>query len=227
MHAVIRWVTIAGLLQGCDTGDMVASVDAPGGARGLVVSWSSVPGPWPGQVGGGVTLERATLSLDSLRVVGDAGPGDPRTTASDLVVRWDEESSPDPITFDSAPVGLYSQLSLRFDGGLQSSSIELRGTVVLGDNEYEFRIEDTEAVSVNLATDRTLQPDAPATLRVGVDFAAALAGLDFAALEEDSGRLELGTGDAQMAAFRQRLVAGFSVEDGGGQASATRSSNAL
>jgi hypothetical protein len=227
MHAVIRWVTIAGLLPGCDTGDTVGPADAATGARGLVVEWSSVPEPWPGQLPGGVTLERAILSVDSLRVVGDAGPGDPRTTANDLVVRWDDNSVPDASVFESAPVGLYSQLSLRLDGGVSSSSIELRGTVALGGNAYEFHIEDTEALSVNLSIDRTLQPGAPVTLRMRVDFASAIAGLDFAAFDEDSGRLELDTGDAQMALFRQRLVTGFSIDDGGGQASAIRSSNAL
>jgi hypothetical protein len=93
-----------------------------GGLSGIELQWSSAPSGWPSTVDG-VTLERARFLMSSLRVVGDAGPGDPRTTQSamELGFAWPStDQRPTTITFDAAPTGLYSQVAIVFDGGINS-----------------------------------------------------------------------------------------------------------
>src|SRR5688500_3658503 len=130
MQGLIRCALLAGLACACGPGDIgsqdARDGDAPGPMdSGLVVKWSTSPAI-PGDIVSGLVVHNARFSLDTLRVVGDAGPGDPRTTASVIDVRWrcasggdppcSETEAPTDMTFDQAPPGLYSQVALKFDG---------------------------------------------------------------------------------------------------------------
>lgn len=179
--------------------------------------WSSEPITWPGDLGDGVIIEHASFAFDSLRVIGDAGPGDPRTTANGFIVRWDGDTQPSDIMFAEAPTGVYSQLSLSIDGQLSGNSLELRGRVFIDSEEWEFRVEDDDSLDVTIPISYTLAPPASAVVELHVDFAHALGGIDFEALEVHNGRLELEDGDDQMDAFRDRLIDSFQIADGGGR----------
>jgi hypothetical protein len=217
------------MLIGCSGDDTnVPAPDAAEGIGGLVVQWSSTPESWPGDVGGGVTIERASFAFDNLRVVGDGGPGDPRTTASAFSVRWDDNTKPAAITFSDAPTGLYSQVSMSIDGHLTTETFEIRGHVNLSGTDYEYRIDGNNPLAITVAIDKTLTPPATATVKLRLDFDHALDALDFATLDIESGKIVLSDGDAQMATFRQKLAESFEITDGDARyASATRSSNAL
>jgi hypothetical protein len=208
------------MLIGCSGDDThVPDPDAGnGGTGGLVVQWSSTPESWPGDVGNGATIERATFAFDSLRVVGDAGPGDPRTTASGFMVRWDDNTKPSDIMFSDAPTGLYSQVSMAIDGHLTTETFELRGHVNVGGTDYEYRIDSDNPLAVTVGIDKTLMPPEAATVELRLNFAHALDSLDFSALDIDGGRIELGDGDAQMPTFRTKLVESFEISDDGGGA---------
>jgi hypothetical protein len=205
------------MLIGCSGDDTnVPLPDATeGGNGGLVVQWSSTPETWPGTIDGGVTVERATFAFDNLRVVGDGGPGDPRTTASGFIVRWDENTTPAEIMFTDAPTGLYSQVSMAIDGHLTTDTFEIRGHVNLSGTDYEYRIDGDNPLAVTVAIDKTLTPPATATVKLRVDLAAALGALDFSALDIDSGKIELDDSDSEMTAFRQALVGSFEIADAG------------
>ena len=112
MSGLRRCVVFAGLLvAACGDDTSMPGIDA-GTGSGLVVAWSTRPATWPIDLGNGLTLEVATFALDRLRVVGDAAPGDPRTTASATELRWDDVTKPPEVSFPNAPGGVYSQLSL-------------------------------------------------------------------------------------------------------------------
>jgi hypothetical protein len=211
------------MLTGCP-GDVAevpdSSVDAAGGTGGLVVKWSSTPETWPGDLGGGATIERATFAFDSLRVVGDAGPGDPRTTASGFMVRWDDNTKPSDIMFSEAPTGLYSQVSMAIDGHLTTETFELRGHVNVSGTDYEYRIDGDNPLAVTVAIDKTLMPPEAATVALRINFQQALDSLDFSTLDIDSGRIELDDGDAQMPAFRTSLVQSFVITGDAGAGAA-------
>src|SRR4051794_34469680 len=101
MQGPSRCLLVTGLLIGCSGHDTATpDADATVGTGGVVVQWGATPdGTWPLALEDGFTLERATFAVDNLRIVGDAGPGDPRTTATALSVHWDDNSMPVDITF--------------------------------------------------------------------------------------------------------------------------------
>jgi hypothetical protein len=213
MQGSIRCAVIAGVLSACSGDDTALPVDASvTTGSGLVLEWGSEPRTWPADLGDGVVLERATFAFDSLRVVGDAGPGDPRTTKSGFTVRWDQVTQPAAITFAEAPTGLYSQISLVIDGQLSGDSFDLRGRVFLDGSDWDFRIDDDSPLPVTIAIDQILSPPQVATVRLRVNFKHALDAIDFDSLDRDSGRIELGSGDPQMIVFRAKLMESFEID---------------
>jgi hypothetical protein len=190
-----------------------AAGDGIGGTGGLVVQWGSVPETWPGDLGGGMTIERASFSFDNLRVVGDAGPGDPRTTASGFMVRWDDDTTPSDLMFSDAPSGLYSQVSMAIDGHLSTETFDIRGHVNVSGTDYEYRIDGDNALAVTVLIDKTLTPPATATVTLKINFGVALGALDFSTLDIDNGRIELDDSDSEMSVFRQKLVESFEITD--------------
>ena len=203
----MRCIALASVLVGCPSDDTVAP-DAPVEQNGLIVDWSSQPAAWPSDLGDAVTLERASFAIDSLRVIGDAGPGDPRTTKVTFEVRWDESSQPSDVLFSDAPPGLYSQVSIVLDGH-SSDAFEIRGRAYINGNDWEYRIEDTTPLGFTIPIDKVLSPGDLVTLAVHVDFVHALDSIDFSTLRIDEGHLELESTDTQMPVFRQKLVESF------------------
>lgn len=224
MQAPIRCALIAGMLLACDTGDtttpMADAPDVPGDS-GLVVEWSSSPSAWPSTTNN-VTLSRARFGLKSLRVVGDAGPGDPRTTAGSLEMgfAWSgSEERPASIPFDDAPPGLYSQVALVFDAlTMYGEAYELRGNVEINGDDYEFRIEDGDPLTFNVAIDEMLSPGEQAVIKLRINFTHALDSIDWANVNTSDGRKELEEGDSQMSTFRANLIQSFEIETAVGSA---------
>jgi hypothetical protein len=217
MQGLIRCAVVAGMLLGCGPGgigpqdDTQDPKDAPPGPAGLIVEWSSAPSiPSPA---GTVTIEKARFIMASLRVVGDAGPGDPRTTQNNMVLgfAWSSpEQQPTAITFNDAPTGRYSQVALSFDGGT-NEAYEIRGQVTVGSNDIEYRIEDDKPLAFNVPIDTMVMPGEMATVKLKINFTAALSVIDFPNLDMSDGRYELQDGDAQMPMFRTKLIESFEV----------------
>lgn len=212
MTGPFRCVVFAGLFVAASCGDdsSTSSNDATI-PDGLVVTWSSTPSTWPGDLGSGLTIERAIFALDNLRVVGDAAPGDPRTTVSSREIVWDAAALPGPIAFGDAPGGVYSQLSLRIDGHVAGPSIDVRGMVTVGGTPTPYRIVDDMPSAVTLPIDVTFSPPSPTQIRIAVDFATMLRAIDFTAITPNAGVLELDNADPQMAVFRTKLVENIRV----------------
>jgi hypothetical protein len=178
----------------------------------MTVQWATEPGAWPGVIGDGITIDSARFSFDSLRVIGDAGPGDLRTTARTFEVRWEKDRDPpSAIEFADAPTGLYSQVALQVDGHLVNSSYEIRGTIQISGDDVEYRIEDDEALPVTLAIDKMKSPAAAVRLQVDIDFVHAIKSVNFADLTNESGHLELDSESQGMVDFRKKLVESFSA----------------
>ena len=210
MQGLIRCALVAGLVCACHSDDTTTPDGDAGGDGGLTVRWSSRPTDWPGDLGSNVTLESARFALDSLRVIGDAGPGDLRTTKDAFEVRWAEaQDPPDDIKFDNAPTGLYSQLSLQIDGNLVEDSYELKGTVIVNNNEEDFVIEDSEPLAINLSIDKSLSAGATSTIDIEIDFDHAISAVDFSQLNKSDGKLQLDESDSQIVELRKKLVEAF------------------
>jgi len=182
----------------------------------MVVQWSTSPALPSGFVDG-VVIEEARFALETLRVVGDAGPGDPRTTATSVVLdfNWDQDTPPPEIPFDDAPLGLYSQVALAFDGAIATDyeSYEIRGTVEVNSQQYEFRIEDANPLTFNVAIDRMVSPGQVAIVHLRINLQHALDALEWSTLDRSDGRIELEEGDSQMSVFRSKLIESFEIVD--------------
>ena len=212
MSGLRRCVVFAGLLvAACGDDTSMPGTDAATGS-GLVVAWSTQPATWPIDLGEGLTLERATFAVDRLRMVGDAAPGDPRTTASAFELLWDDVSRPPELSFPNAPGGVYSQLSLLVDGHVAGPSIELRGHARVGGTDYEYRITDDSPVSATLAIDKTHRPPAATGVVLRIDFEATLRAIDFSMVGNSGDRLELDNADPQIATFRAKLLESLTVD---------------
>ncbi|HUS33417.1 MAG TPA: hypothetical protein VMZ53_33170 [Kofleriaceae bacterium] len=210
MQGLIRCAVVAGLFCACHSDDTTTPDGDVGGDAGLTVRWTSRPVTWPGDLGSTVTIKSARFHLDSLRVIGDAGPGDLRTSKDAFEVRWEEgRDPPADIQFDNAPTGLYSQIALQIDGNVVEDSYELRGTVVVNNNLEDFVIEDADPLAINLSIDKSLSAGSKATIDIEIDFAHALSAVDFSAMNKSDGKLQLDESDAGITELRKKLLESF------------------
>ena len=188
----------------------------PSGAVGLSVAWSTSPQTIPGTIMGDITVTGMLFRLMDLRVIGDAGPGDPRTTMDNFELTWADGMPPPPnVVFADAPSGLYSKVSLIADGELIDYSYEIDGTVKLQGVTQPFKIHDRSPIAVELDTNTTLDPGKSATVGIEIHLDDAISSIDFTMLDTENGVLDLDTLDDQMSSFRTKMIAGF-VEHGSG-----------
>jgi len=217
MQAVVRSALLVGLACAChgtDSATPDASIPPDGAGAGLHVPWSTVP-TIPGNASNDITVSTALFRVDSLRVIGDAGPGDPRTSQTSFEVRWSDTMQPATVDFADAPTGLYSKVTVQADGHLIDYSYEITGTANVSGTLHLFEIHDRAALTANLDITTTLDPGGAAIVPIRVRFDAALGVLDFSTLHvDDGGTLELDTFDSQMQAFRDKLTTSFEVGDG-------------
>lgn len=206
---MLRVACIAALamLAACPGGDD----DGPGpdaaGAQGLQINWSTTP-TVPGSAGA-AQIVSVELDLSSLRALGDAAPGDARTTATSVELDWSAGTVPAPIAFPAAPAGLYASLELGSGG--EDEHLRLDGTVEVRSETYTYRIEDEAPLSVSLAVDAMVVPGARTEIGVVLDVAAVLAAVPFDQLEPDGDELRLEAGDPEMAAVRAALASAFHI----------------
>lgn len=210
MQGLIRCVIVAGLISACHTDD-TGTPDGETGDAGLTVKWSSRPETWPAQVETGLTLNSARFACDSLRVIGDAGPGDMRTTAQGFEVYWEGSNAPESIKFENAPPGLYSQIALLFDGHIINDSYQLKGTVVVNGNTEDFVIEDDNPLGVTVSLEKLVSPGATSTIRIDIDFQHALDAVNWDQLPKSDGKLQLETGNPDLLQFRKNLIESFTT----------------
>jgi hypothetical protein len=202
----------------CHVGETGTPVDGSVGidganASGVVLTWSSKPGEIPADIGDKLHISSVKFRVDNLRVIGDAG--DTQTTRNDFTLDWKDGDEPDDIEFANAPTGLYSRVAIQADGHLVDYSWEIKGDVTLPNGDVDFEIKDRDALNVSLPINEMLQPGHSLAIKLEVDFTNPLNSVDYAALSKDDGVLELDTNDAQMPAFRAKLLQSIKVASSG------------
>jgi hypothetical protein len=222
MQGLIRCGVLAGSLVACHTtspaGPDGAAPDGDGsdGTAGLHVAFTSEPTPIPGLADTGLSLDLAVFKFDNLKVIGDAGPGDPRTTANNFEVKWDAQTTPPPIEFATAPTGLYSKVSFQIDGHLIDESYILKGHVTVSGTSYPFEVEDRNTLSLSLDCNRMLAAGGTDTIKVKFTFKDALESVDWANVHNHEGTLELDDTDPQaILAFHAKLINAISIDNSG------------
>ncbi|HEX7701476.1 MAG TPA: hypothetical protein VF403_12155 [Kofleriaceae bacterium] len=183
-------------------GDGSSSAD-----RGLSITWATSPNTIPGETGDdGLSIASMTFRLANLRVIGDAGPGDTRTSVDSIELDWAAGAKPNAVSFADAPTGLYSRVILVVDGNLIDYSYELAGTTKLDGNLTPYRIHDRSPLAISLDTSAMLEPNQTASLGITIRIDQALQSLDFSKLSNQSGTLVLDTFDDAMSDFRNKMM---------------------
>lgn len=198
----------AAILGGCsDPGSpgQDAGADAPG-ASGVALQWRAST-PVPGPASALLELTEVHLTASSLRVVGDAAPGDPRTTQGELTLEWGDRAPP-PSLFEVAPAGRYGLIEIGVGG--DHEAYEVHGRVEVGGVWSRFEIHDEVALGITVATDFVVGPGPQTTQLIEVDLAAVAAAVDFAQVPLDAeGVRALTPSDPQIDAVRRAWVSAF------------------
>ena len=222
MQGLIRCGVLAGSLVACHTAapsgpdGATPDVGGSGGTAGLHVAFTSDPVLIPGLLDDTLSLDLVVFKFDNLKVIGDAGPGDPRTTANNFEVKWDTTTSPPPIDFVTAPTGLYSKVSFQIDGHLIDESYVFKGHVTVAGTNYPFEVEDRSTLSLSLDCSRMLEAGGADTIKVKFAFKDALESVDWANVHNRNGVLELDDTDPQaILLFHSKLSNAISIDNSG------------
>jgi hypothetical protein len=169
-------------------------------------------------------LEEVRIDLENVRAVGDAAPGDARTTRDELRLEWygasdddgGEAANNDPVlvTFDQAPPGLYSNVYA------EVVHYRLQGQVEVDSNEREFDIDDSPSSSLAIAIPLGgVDLEAGETRHVSVDVScgAVVLGVAWDTVEEQDGDLVVDEGDADhIGGVRDAMQAAFAYSGDSG-----------
>jgi hypothetical protein len=163
----------------------------------------------PGMTAADRTLDDVRLHADTVRAIGDAAPGDSRTTEDDYELRWHESTHPDTIGFDRAPAGVYSTVEVRIEeGGGDEHGILIEGEAQIEEAWVPYRIEAEEGLTIAIATTTTLPVGGSETIEIQVDLARMIAAIDFSAHPIVEGRIEI---DGEDPAIRTAIREAFSA----------------
>jgi hypothetical protein len=169
----------------------------------------------PASIGdGNIKIEEVWISTRSIRAIGDAAPGDERTTKLDVGLHWDDEDDPDKFTFDRAPSGRYSTVRLQVaapESGDQDAAFQIKGEVKIDDTFRKFEVDsETSSFQISVAVDTVL----PAGGTAEIDLELVLEGLvdtiDFTLITPDGdGVRVIDDSDSEMAIVRAALETAF------------------
>lgn len=173
------------------------ATDGGGDSRGLVVVFAT-NAPIP-VTAGVATISEVVLDASSIRAIGDAAPGDDRTTRLDTRLRWREDEIPEPVGFAAAPVGLYSTIALRLAGDQNETAFRLTGETMRQGDRVDFDIESHAALDLTIAIDAMLAPGGDLTVRLSLDVGALVAPIDWDGEPVDGGRIEISDASPVMA----------------------------
>ncbi|CAN5415149.1 hypothetical protein BH11MYX1_BH11MYX1_23800 [soil metagenome] len=210
-HLLTRGLLACAVAAGCGNNagsgpDAAVVGDGSNTSAGLSVHWATEPGVIPGDAGSDITISSLLFRVANLRVIGDAGPGDTRTSVDSIELAWSAGMVPAVVSFSDAPTGLYSRVILHAESNLGAYTYEIAGTVKLDNVVTPFTIHDRSPLAVNFETSAPLDPGASASLLVHVRIARALQSLDFHQLTRVDNVLVLDTLDNAMHDFHDQMM---------------------
>jgi len=208
------------VFAGCHADGMAAPdasppPDAPAGTSlGMFVGWHANPA-LPGALDDHLTVADATFHIAAFEVIGDAGPGDSRTTRLKYAVAWDLAGTPVQEAFPDAPVGLYSKITIDMAGAsFGDFSYQIRGTYRDSGIVKPFWLVDYARLGATIDCQQAVAAGSAVTIPLSFEAGDVLNSLDFRRLTPINGVLMFaGPLDPQLPAFRARLAASLKVED--------------
>jgi hypothetical protein len=156
-------------------------------------------------------IERVVLGVTMLRAIGDAAPGDVRTTRTDdklSAFEWKDGQNPVPHLFPEAPPGMYSKVELRIADSIHAdAAVDISGRVPRGGNVVPFQIKTlVAAVPISIDVNVVLPPRGTETVTIEVDVADLIEDIDWGTVPlTGDGRLFIGDGDPQMSKMTTKI----------------------
>lgn len=184
---------------------------------GLVIELVAKNGV-PQTIEGDVMIETVTVGVTMLRAIGDAAPGDMRTTRTDSDDRpvppfdWKDNLNPAPLLFEDAPPGMYSTLELRIADSLRApAAVIITGRAPRGGNLVPFEIKALAAtVSASVDVNTLLPPRGMETMTIQLDVGSLVDDIDWDLIPlSGEGRLFIGDGDPQMSKMTSQIAGAF------------------
>jgi hypothetical protein len=188
------------------TGGLVIEIVAKGGVP-------QMPDPT-------IEITTVTFGVKILRAIGDAAPGDMRTTRTDdddnnnIDLAFANSLGPVPQLFREAPPGVYSTVELRIaDSRTASSAIEVTGRASRGGNLVPFEIKSaTSIVPISIAVYTELMPRMLSTATIELDVAGLVKNIDWDTVPlTGGGTLAIGDGDSAMASVVSNVATAFAA----------------
>jgi hypothetical protein len=207
--ASILFVLLLGCTSGQEQSDGGMEPDSGHVGAGLMFQFQIHPLlSAGGEVGGDfdAIIDEAELSLRDVRAIGDAAPGDERTSAREIDLDWDENDVVE-LYFAQAPPGLYSQLLA------DVHDLELEGSVVIDGQDRPFGIYagfNDVALTISLSG-VDLQPGMGLVVPIRVEFDRIVNEIDWEAVPEQEGMLWLDDTSPQIDSVRGKLKEMFSA----------------
>ena len=210
MRGVIAAVLFVGVGVGCTpTSSMTTDAGDPPQGSMLRLGWSANPASVPGSASNDVSLASARFSVHDLRVIGDAGPGDPRTSVKQLELDWHTGETPAVTAFPMAPLGRYSRVAFEVEG--DAASVAMTGTVVIdGNSPVPYALTDSGEMVVSVDIDVELVAGADTTIVLSADLAKIATSIDYKSLPSLAGTRTLTSLDPQASKFESEVRAAFS-----------------
>jgi hypothetical protein len=214
MHRVALAAVTALTLAACGPGGVHNGDDGGADATdpqegGLVFRFVA---PDIGQTTSDLTVSQLRLSLRDVRALGDAAPGDERTTLDRRELELHDQEMPE-IRFDQAPPGRYSSFEFEIDRALDGeSSWSMEGVVHFDDADWSFSVEDEESRAISLPLqDVTLAAGETATITVEIDVIAICSDVDWPSLPREGSEIQIDDDSSAIAGMRANLVTSFSI----------------
>jgi hypothetical protein len=209
----LAWIAIGAMHAACSSSSSTPDAQMTDAAiGGLVVELVAKNGV-PQTTSDGVDINYVLFGAKTMRVIGDAAPGDLRTTRTAIEFEWMDTPAgptvPIPHLFEQAPPGMYSTLDLRVgDSEKSDAAILIRGRVSRGGNVLPFEVQSLAAdLPVAVSISMVLPPRALATLTIELDVAELLEDIDWDAVPlTGEGRVFLGDGDPQMSKVTSEIA---------------------
>jgi len=159
-----------------------------------------------------VEITKVTIGATTIRAIGDAAPGDVRTTRDKYQFEWRDNLSPIPLIFTSAPPGLYSRVDFQVnDSAVSADAINIIGHARRGGMLLPFEIDNNNSeIPIDVGINTVLAPREVAMTTIELDVADLVDDIDWTTVTvTGDGRLYITDGDPAMTNIVSNLATAF------------------
>jgi len=181
-----------------------SSDDAPVGGASLKLE-IALDKELPAQINPDIRLEDVYLSATLVRAIADAGDA----SLMNCEMSWDENDTPDALTFRNPPIGTYSTIDLRLakrDSGSDLKAYQLKGRY----RGTDFKIIGVDkTITASPAVQLMLKAGMSQTVKIEVALGVMLEQIDWSMVPKKDGDYLLDDDNPQMSMVQYGIAIAF------------------